>query len=182
MRERNIAVVLAIFVSFGRQCGRVGRHRGTQQFQHDHDTDQDTVFKGLEDFIDSAGDGARSLHLIYQTMMAQHKQTQGDNRKARVATKQLQVAEKRRTVAISAAQTELALLEMPIMELARNNLPLQDVLDQTAAMKARIAQMYLDRDIIKAQTREQDCYEFSEKVGKLLAHKTRQKAPESLLP
>ncbi|KAJ1098981.1 hypothetical protein NDU88_004086 [Pleurodeles waltl] len=33
-----------------------------------------------------------SLHLISQTIMAQHKQTQGDNKKARIATKQLQVA------------------------------------------------------------------------------------------
>ncbi|KAJ1152543.1 hypothetical protein NDU88_005318 [Pleurodeles waltl] len=33
-----------------------------------------------------------SLHLIYQTIMAQHKQTQRDSKKARVATKQLQVA------------------------------------------------------------------------------------------
>ncbi|KAJ1153152.1 hypothetical protein NDU88_005914 [Pleurodeles waltl] len=42
---------------------------------------------------DSVGDGAPpSLHLIYQTMMAQHKQIQGDNKKARLATKQLQVA------------------------------------------------------------------------------------------
>ncbi|KAJ1119315.1 hypothetical protein NDU88_007501 [Pleurodeles waltl] len=33
-----------------------------------------------------------SLGLIYETIMAQHKQTQGDSKKARVATKQLQVA------------------------------------------------------------------------------------------
>ncbi|KAJ1094261.1 hypothetical protein NDU88_007339 [Pleurodeles waltl] len=33
-----------------------------------------------------------SLHLIYQTITAQHKQTQRDSKKARVATKQLQVA------------------------------------------------------------------------------------------
>ncbi|KAJ1119344.1 hypothetical protein NDU88_007530 [Pleurodeles waltl] len=33
-----------------------------------------------------------SLHLIYQTIMLQHKQTQRDSKKARVATKQLQVA------------------------------------------------------------------------------------------
>ncbi|KAJ1152641.1 hypothetical protein NDU88_005416 [Pleurodeles waltl] len=32
------------------------------------------------------------MGLIYQTIMAQHKQTQGDGKKARVATKQLQVA------------------------------------------------------------------------------------------
>ncbi|KAJ1207405.1 hypothetical protein NDU88_002796 [Pleurodeles waltl] len=32
------------------------------------------------------------LHLIYQTITAQHKQTQRDSKKARVATKQLQVA------------------------------------------------------------------------------------------
>ncbi|KAJ1205797.1 hypothetical protein NDU88_001223 [Pleurodeles waltl] len=33
-----------------------------------------------------------SLALIYETIMAQHKQTQGDSKKVRVATKQLQVA------------------------------------------------------------------------------------------
>ncbi|KAJ1155071.1 hypothetical protein NDU88_007807 [Pleurodeles waltl] len=33
-----------------------------------------------------------SLHLIYQTITSQHKQTQRDRKKARVATKQLQVA------------------------------------------------------------------------------------------
>ncbi|KAJ1081112.1 hypothetical protein NDU88_001296 [Pleurodeles waltl] len=33
-----------------------------------------------------------SLHLIYQTITSQHKQTQRDSKKARVATKQLQVA------------------------------------------------------------------------------------------
>ncbi|KAJ1202411.1 hypothetical protein NDU88_006211 [Pleurodeles waltl] len=33
-----------------------------------------------------------SLGLIYQTIMAQHKQSQGDSKKARVVTKQLQVA------------------------------------------------------------------------------------------
>ncbi|KAJ1198901.1 hypothetical protein NDU88_002739 [Pleurodeles waltl] len=44
--------------------------------------------------IDVASVGAPlpSLHLIYQTIMAQHKQTQGDSKKARVTTKQLQVA------------------------------------------------------------------------------------------
>ncbi|KAJ1216105.1 hypothetical protein NDU88_003711 [Pleurodeles waltl] len=33
-----------------------------------------------------------SLGLIYETIMAQHKQMQGDSKKARLATKQLQVA------------------------------------------------------------------------------------------
>ncbi|KAJ1171400.1 hypothetical protein NDU88_003262 [Pleurodeles waltl] len=33
-----------------------------------------------------------SLHLIYQTITSQHKQTQRDSKKARVATEQLQVA------------------------------------------------------------------------------------------
>ncbi|KAJ1105503.1 hypothetical protein NDU88_002909 [Pleurodeles waltl] len=42
---------------------------------------------------DSVGDGAPpSLHLINQTMMVQHKQIQGDNKKAKVASKHLQVA------------------------------------------------------------------------------------------
>ncbi|KAJ1140897.1 hypothetical protein NDU88_007234 [Pleurodeles waltl] len=61
-----------------------------QQLQHI----SDNVFKGPGDFVTvSAGDGdPPSLHLIYQTIMAQHKQSQGDNKKARVASKQLQVA------------------------------------------------------------------------------------------
>ncbi|KAJ1192665.1 hypothetical protein NDU88_001971 [Pleurodeles waltl] len=62
----------------------------TQQFQHK----SDNVFKGPRDPVtDSVGDGAPpSLHLICQTMMVQHKQIQGDNKKARMASKQLQVA------------------------------------------------------------------------------------------
>ncbi|KAJ1109437.1 hypothetical protein NDU88_006798 [Pleurodeles waltl] len=62
----------------------------TQQFQHN----SDNVFKGPRDPVtDSVGDCAPpSLYLIYQTMMVQHKQIQGDNKKARLASKQLQVA------------------------------------------------------------------------------------------
>ncbi|KAJ1152295.1 hypothetical protein NDU88_005071 [Pleurodeles waltl] len=56
-----------------------------------------------------------------------------------------------------------------------NYLPIQDTLDRTAAMKAMITQMYLEQDIVKAQTHRQECYEFSEKVGKLLTYITRQK-------
>ncbi|KAJ1160519.1 hypothetical protein NDU88_001021 [Pleurodeles waltl] len=89
--------------------------------------------------------------------------------------------EKQRTLAISVAETELALLELQITELARNNLPMQDIFDQTPAMKARVTQMYLDRDIIKAQTCRQECNEFSEKVGKLLAYKTRQMVTQDLI-
>ncbi|KAJ1108726.1 hypothetical protein NDU88_006096 [Pleurodeles waltl] len=63
----------------------------TQQIQQDQDIDQDARFKGSEDIIGSVGDEAPSLHLIYQTMMTQHKQIQGDNKKARVVTKHLQV-------------------------------------------------------------------------------------------
>ncbi|KAJ1208622.1 hypothetical protein NDU88_004005 [Pleurodeles waltl] len=62
----------------------------TQQLQHN----SDNVFKGPGDFATvSAGDGdPPSLHLIYQTVMVQQKQSQGNNKKARVASKQLQVA------------------------------------------------------------------------------------------
>ncbi|KAJ1082389.1 hypothetical protein NDU88_002557 [Pleurodeles waltl] len=65
-------------------------YTGAQQLQHN----SDNVFKGPGDFVTGCtGDGAPpSLHLIYQTMMAHHKLTQGDNKKARVASKQLQVA------------------------------------------------------------------------------------------
>ncbi|KAJ1179542.1 hypothetical protein NDU88_004776 [Pleurodeles waltl] len=38
------------------------------------------------------GPPSPSLHLIYQTITSQHKQTQRDSKKARVATKELQVA------------------------------------------------------------------------------------------
>ncbi|KAJ1170362.1 hypothetical protein NDU88_002239 [Pleurodeles waltl] len=48
-------------------------------------------------------------------------------------------------------------------------------------MKAKITQLYLDQDIIKAQTRRQECYEFSERVGKVLAYKTRQKVARSAI-
>ncbi|KAJ1123752.1 hypothetical protein NDU88_002219 [Pleurodeles waltl] len=89
--------------------------------------------------------------------------------------------EKRRTIAIIKAHTELAQLELQIVELARNNLPMQDILDQITATKARVTQMYLERDVIKAQTRRQECYEFSEKVGKLLAYETRQKVTRGFI-
>ncbi|KAJ1101687.1 hypothetical protein NDU88_006752 [Pleurodeles waltl] len=101
----------------------------TQQLQHN----PDNVYEGLGgSVIDTVGKGAPpSLHLIYQTIMAQHKQTQGDNKKARVATKQLQVA--------------------------------------------------VNRDISKAQTRRQERCELSEKAGKLLAYKTKQKATQDCI-
>ncbi|KAJ1202035.1 hypothetical protein NDU88_005838 [Pleurodeles waltl] len=171
-----------------------------------------------------------SLHLIYQTITAQHKQTQRDSKKARVATKQLQVAVSKvaktcseigeRIAAIEcradvlesdlgavtkqAAMHETQLSDIQwkvedfenrqhrnnlrligiqegIVGLARNNAPIQDTLDKIAAMKAKITQLYLDQDIIKAQTRRQECYEFSERVGKVLAYKTRQKAARSAI-
>ncbi|KAJ1113766.1 hypothetical protein NDU88_002008 [Pleurodeles waltl] len=55
---------------------------------------QKSMERGSGDFVTgfTGDEEPLSLHLIYQTMMAQHKQTQGDNKKARVASKQLQVA------------------------------------------------------------------------------------------
>ncbi|KAJ1101353.1 hypothetical protein NDU88_006421 [Pleurodeles waltl] len=204
--------------------------------------------------------GSRFLDTHQTTITSQHKQTQRDSKKARVATKQLQVAiskvaktcseigeriaaiecradvlesdlgavtkqaamhetqlsdiqwkiedfenrqsrnnlrliwiqegfaagalqrrEKQRHLAMSAAQTELASLESQIVGLARNNAPIQDTLDKMAVMKAKIIQLYLDQDIIKAQICTQECYEFSERVGKVLAYKTRQKAARSAI-
>ncbi|KAJ1129736.1 hypothetical protein NDU88_008102 [Pleurodeles waltl] len=64
----------------------------------------------------------------------------------------------------------------------RNNLRLIGIQeDKMAVMKAKIIQLYLDQDIIKAQIRTQECYEFSERVGKVLAYKTRQKAARSAI-
>ncbi|KAJ1122378.1 hypothetical protein NDU88_000867 [Pleurodeles waltl] len=65
-------------------------YTGIQQFQ----LNPEHVFKGpLDSVTNSSGDGlCPSLHLINQTMMEQHKQIQSDNKKARVATKQLQIA------------------------------------------------------------------------------------------
>ncbi|KAJ1170023.1 hypothetical protein NDU88_001904 [Pleurodeles waltl] len=64
-----------------------GDYSGIQQLQHSLD-DLSVEQAGFE--IDAIR--PPSLGLIYQTIMAQHKQTQGDSKKARVATKQLQVA------------------------------------------------------------------------------------------
>ncbi|KAJ1127727.1 hypothetical protein NDU88_006120 [Pleurodeles waltl] len=89
--------------------------------------------------------------------------------------------EKQRHPAISTAQTELASLESQIVALSRNNVPKQDTLDKMTVTKAKIIQLYLDQDIIKAQSRTQECYEFSERVGKVLAYKTRQKVARSAI-
>ncbi|KAJ1110138.1 hypothetical protein NDU88_007493 [Pleurodeles waltl] len=66
-------------------------YTGTQQLQHSlGDISVDPADSQIDVMI--VGAPLPSLHLIYQTIMAQHKQTQGDSKKARVATKQLQVA------------------------------------------------------------------------------------------
>ncbi|KAJ1217473.1 hypothetical protein NDU88_005067 [Pleurodeles waltl] len=66
-------------------------YSGTQQIPH-----------MMEELLDTSGGHEKddtkleitlpSLALIYETIMVQHKQTQGDSKKVRVATKQLQVA------------------------------------------------------------------------------------------
>ncbi|KAJ1178143.1 hypothetical protein NDU88_003390 [Pleurodeles waltl] len=84
-------------------------YTGTQQLQHN----QDDVCEGPgDDVIDGVGEGApSSLHLIYQTMMAQNKQTQGDNKKACVATKQLQVAVSKIAKTCSEIGESIAIIE-----------------------------------------------------------------------
>ncbi|KAJ1090180.1 hypothetical protein NDU88_003315 [Pleurodeles waltl] len=66
-------------------------YTGTRQLQHSLD---DVSVGPVCSGTDAVSEGAPppSLHLIYQTIMAQHKQIQGDSKKARVTMKQLQVA------------------------------------------------------------------------------------------
>ncbi|KAJ1205405.1 hypothetical protein NDU88_000840 [Pleurodeles waltl] len=66
-------------------------YTGTQLLQHSLD-DLSVSLVGSEIDAVRTETPPPSLRIIYQTIMAQHKQTQGDNKKARVATKQLQVA------------------------------------------------------------------------------------------
>ncbi|KAJ1100628.1 hypothetical protein NDU88_005709 [Pleurodeles waltl] len=66
-------------------------YTGTQQLQHSlDDISVGPVDSGID--VVSAGAPLPFLHLIYQTIMAQYKQIQGDSKKARAANKQLQVA------------------------------------------------------------------------------------------
>ncbi|KAJ1096482.1 hypothetical protein NDU88_001622 [Pleurodeles waltl] len=154
-----------------------------------------------------------SLHLIYQTITTQHKQTQRDSKKARVATKQLRVAVSKvaktcseigeRIAAIEcradALESDLgvvskqaAMHESQLSDIQwkiedfenrqrRNNLRLIGIQEGITVVKAKIIQLYLDEDIIKAQIRTQECYELSERVGKVLAYKTRQKTARSAI-
>ncbi|KAJ1106319.1 hypothetical protein NDU88_003720 [Pleurodeles waltl] len=68
-------------------------YTATQQF---HDNPDDPL-KGPMDFVPGLAESLDppSLNLIYRTMMSQHKQTKSDSRKARVASKQLQVSGRR---------------------------------------------------------------------------------------
>ncbi|KAJ1217774.1 hypothetical protein NDU88_005364 [Pleurodeles waltl] len=65
-------------------------YTGIQQLLHSLDDLSDPA--GFEIDATKSETSPPSLGLIYQTIMAQHKQTQGDRKKPRVATKQLQVA------------------------------------------------------------------------------------------
>ncbi|KAJ1082343.1 hypothetical protein NDU88_002511 [Pleurodeles waltl] len=192
-------------------------YSGVQQLPHSLD-DLSVEPAGFEIDATKAETSPPSLGLIYQTIMAQHKQTQGDSKKARVAPKQLQVAvskiaktcseigERIATIESRAdvLETDLgAVVQQTVMRdtqlsdiqwkiedfenrQPRNNLRILgiqegDTLDRTTAMKARINQMYLDQDIVKAQRHRQECYKFSEKVGKLLAYNTRQKVTQDAI-
>ncbi|KAJ1084381.1 hypothetical protein NDU88_004530 [Pleurodeles waltl] len=86
-------------------------YTGTQQLQHN----SDNVLKGFGDFATgSARDGVSpSLHLIYQTMKTQHKQTQADNKKARVASKQLQIAVSKIAKTCTEIRERIATIVMP---------------------------------------------------------------------
>ncbi|KAJ1199308.1 hypothetical protein NDU88_003145 [Pleurodeles waltl] len=66
-------------------------YTGIQQLQHGLD-DLSVGLVASEIVAARTETPPHSMCLIYQTIMAQHKQTQGDSKKARVATKQLQVA------------------------------------------------------------------------------------------
>ncbi|KAJ1092892.1 hypothetical protein NDU88_006002 [Pleurodeles waltl] len=94
LTEEDLSTVNPVKTSKKRKNNKsVSRARAMSwdsQLQHN----PDNVFEGPGDSVtDSVGDGAPpSLHLVYQPMMAQHKQTQGDNKEARASTKQLQVA------------------------------------------------------------------------------------------
>ncbi|KAJ1082525.1 hypothetical protein NDU88_002690 [Pleurodeles waltl] len=85
-------------------------YTGTQQILHRLD-DLLVNPAGLE--IDATKSEATppSLGLIYQTIMAPHKQTQGDSKKARVATKQLQVAASRIAKTCSEIGERIATIE-----------------------------------------------------------------------
>ncbi|KAJ1156797.1 hypothetical protein NDU88_009514 [Pleurodeles waltl] len=68
-------------------------YTGTQQLLHSLDDLSVAPASSKTDALNAeTASPSPSLHLIYQTIMAQHKQTQRDSKKARVATKQLQVA------------------------------------------------------------------------------------------
>ncbi|KAJ1123993.1 hypothetical protein NDU88_002458 [Pleurodeles waltl] len=68
-------------------------YTGTQQLLHSLDDLSVAPARSETDALNAETvSPSPSLHLIYQTIMAQHKQTQRDSKKARVATKQLQVA------------------------------------------------------------------------------------------
>ncbi|KAJ1142595.1 hypothetical protein NDU88_008909 [Pleurodeles waltl] len=140
-----------------------------------------------------------SLHLIYQTITAQHKQTQRDSKKARVATKQLQVAVSKVAKTCSEIWERIAAIEcradvlesdlgavtkqaaMHETQLSDIQWKVEDFENRQRRNNLRLIGIQEDQDIIKAQIRRQECYEFSERVGKVLAYKTRQKAARSAI-
>ncbi|KAJ1205925.1 hypothetical protein NDU88_001345 [Pleurodeles waltl] len=140
-----------------------------------------------------------SLHLIYQTITAQHNQTQRDSKKARVATKQLQVAVSKVAKTCSEIGERIAAIEcradvlesdlgavtkqaaMHETQLSDIQWKVEDFENRQRRNNLRLIGIQEDQDIIKAQIRRQECYEFSERVGKVLAYKTRQKAARSAI-
>ncbi|KAJ1215185.1 hypothetical protein NDU88_002794 [Pleurodeles waltl] len=218
---------------------------GIQQLPHSLD-DLLVAPAGLEIDATKSETPPPSLGLIYQTIMAQHKQTQGVSKTARVATKQLQVAVSKIAKTCSEIGERIATIESwadvletdlgaVVQQTAIHDTQLYDIQwkiedfenrqchnnlrvvgapegrvpcpsyrlclavsigrvwgrrgddvgfglgDKIAAMKAGITQMYLDQDIVKAQTRSQECYKFSEKVGKLFAYNTRQRGTRDVI-
>ncbi|KAJ1130689.1 hypothetical protein NDU88_009039 [Pleurodeles waltl] len=129
-----------------------------------------------------------SLHLIYQTITSQHKQTQRDSKKARVATKQLQVAVSKVAKTCSEIGERIAAIECRADALESD---LGVVTKQAAMHESQLSDIQWKvedfenrqrhQDIIKAQIRTQECYELSERVGKVLAYKTRQKTARSAI-
>ncbi|KAJ1095762.1 hypothetical protein NDU88_000918 [Pleurodeles waltl] len=101
-------------------------YTATQQLQDN----SDNLVKGPADPAPGIAGNCEppSLHLIFQTMMLQHKQIQSDNKKARVASKQLQVSVSKiaKTCSeigerIATVETRTSILETDVVAVAQQS-------------------------------------------------------------